>query len=182
MESEYLGHIDRHERPVRPWQGVLMGIVFVIFGLAFLFFSISSIKSYNEKSKTYTEITSNVVDYVYDNEGLRAIVVEYVVDGETYQKTSDTYTNVPKSIGEQVSIKYNPKNPKDAIWTNDSSNIILPIIGALFTIAGVFVIIISIRKGKTQAMLIKQTINNIGNTIKETKEIDIDTQNNMNQQ
>lgn len=125
-------------------------INFFIAGFALLCFAVSSIKTYNEKNKTFVETTSKVVDYNYNDEGLQAIVVEYVVDGKIYRRVSNSYSNMPKSIGTVVSVKYNPNNPQDAIWTSDSTNIILPIFGVVFTLAGVIVVISSIKKVKAQ--------------------------------
>jgi len=131
------------------WQGVLFRLIFVIVGIALLCFAVSSIKTYNEKNETFVETTSRVVDYKYNDEGLQAIVVEYVVDGQIYRKVSNSYSNMPKSIGTEVSVKYNLSNPQDVIWISDSTNIILPIFGAVFTLVGVIVVISSIKKGKT---------------------------------
>ena len=145
-------------KPMKPWQGVLLGLVLVIAGISLLFFAISSIKTYNEKNKTYVETTSKVVDYKYNDDGLQAIVVEYVVNGQSYQKVSNSYSNMPKSIGTKVSIKYNPNNPKDAIWKSDSTNIILPIFGVVFVLVGVIVVISNIKNGKKQKMVEEQVI------------------------
>lgn len=145
-------------KPMKPWQGVLFGLIFAIVGIALLCFAVSSIKTYNEKNETFVETTSRVVDYKYNDERLQAIVVEYVVDGQTYQKVSNSYSNMPKSIGTEVSIRYNPNNPQDAIWTSDSTNIVLPIIGVVFILAGVIVVIYSIKNGKKQKMLEEQAI------------------------
>ena len=145
-------------KPMKPWQGVLFGLIFAIVGVALLCFAVSSIKTYNEKNETFVETTSRVVDYKYNDERLQAIVVEYVVDGQTYQKVSNSYSNMPKSIGTEVSIRYNPNNPQDAIWTSDSTNIVLPIVGVVFILAGVIVVISSIKNGKKQKMLEEQAI------------------------
>ena len=146
------------QKPMKTWQGVLFGLIFAIVGIALLCFAVSSIKSYNKKNETFVETTSKVVDYRYDDDGLQAIVVEYVVDGRTYQKVSNSYTNMPKSIGTEVSVKYNPDNPQDAIWTSDSSNIILPIVGFIFTLVGIIVVIFSIKNGKNQRMIEDQAV------------------------
>ena len=139
------------------WQKILFGLIFVVVGIVLLYFAISSIKTYNEKSKTFIEITSTIVDYKYNDEGLQAIVVEYVVDGETYQKISNTYTNMPKSIGTEVPIKYNPNNPKDAIWVSDSNNIVLPIAGVAFTLLGIFFIVLTVKNEKKKKTIEEQT-------------------------
>lgn len=158
MHINFLTGRTVQSKPMKPWQGVLFGLIFVIVGIALLCFAVSSIKTYNEKNETFVETTSRVVDYKYNDEGLQAIVVEYVVDGQTYQKVSNSYSNMPKSIGTEVSIKYNPNNPQDAIWTSDSTNIILPIVGVVFTLSGVIVVISSIKNGKKQKMLEEQAI------------------------
>lgn len=139
------------------WQKILFGLIFVVVGIVLLYFAISSIKTYNEKSKTFIEITSTIVDCKYNDEGLQAIVVEYVVDGETYQKISNTYTNMPKSIGTEVPIKYNPNNPKDAIWVSDSNNIVLPIAGVAFTLVGIFFIVLTVKNEKKKKTIEEQT-------------------------
>lgn len=167
-------------KPMKPWQGVLFGLIFAIVGIALLCFAVSSIKTYNEKNETFVETTSRVVDYKYNDERLQAIVVEYVVDGQTYQKVSNSYSNMPKSIGTKVSIRYNPNNPQDAIWTSDSTNIVLPIIGVVFILAGVIVVIYSIKNGKKQKMLEEQAIEQTNGLY---SNIDVQSQiNNVNSQ
>ena len=145
-------------KPMKPWQGVLMGLIFAVVGIALLFFAVSSIKTYKEKNASFIETTSTVVDYKYNDEGLQAIVVEYVVNGQTYQKISNSYSNMPKSIGTEVSIKYNPNNPRDAIWTTDSTNFILPIFGGVFTLVGIAIVIFSIKSGQNQDALMQPTV------------------------
>ena len=81
-----------------------------------------------------------IINYRYNEDNLRAIIVEYIVDGKTYREVSSIYSNNPKSIGTEVDIKYNPKDPSEIIWVNDSINIILPIISILFILVGIFII------------------------------------------
>lgn len=138
-------------KELKPWQGLLLGMVFTIIGIVILYFGISSINEHNLKKETYTEVTSKVVEYEYNSDGLQAIVVEYIVDGQTYKKISDVYTDVPLIIGTEVSLKYNPKDPKDAIFTTDGSNIIVPIAGAIFTLVGIYCIYCSF-KNKNKAL------------------------------
>lgn len=173
-------HINVQTRQMRPWQGVLFGLIFTTVGIALLCFAVSTIKSYNEKNETFIETSSKVIDYKYNDDGLKAIVVEYVVDGQTYQKISNSYSNMPKGIGTEVSVKYNPNNPKDAIWTSDSTNAILPIVGILFTLVGVIVIIFSVKNGKKQKQLEEQTFKQSNGLY---SNIDVESQiNNVNQE
>jgi len=144
---------------MKPWQGILFGLIFAIVGIGLLIFSVSTITSYNEKNKTYTETTSVVVDYAYDDEGLEAIIVEYTVDGKAYRKQSNSYSNMPKSKGTQVKVKYNPSDPSDAIWVNDSTNIVLPLAGGLFALVGIIIVVSSAKKMKSEkdAPMVQQT-------------------------
>ncbi|MCI9280107.1 MAG: DUF3592 domain-containing protein [Bacilli bacterium] len=137
-------------KPMKPWQGILFGLIFVVIGIGLLLFSVSTIKNYNQKNKTYNETTSIVVDYAYNDEGLEAIIVEYTVDGKAYRKQSNSYSNMPKSKGTQVKVKYNPDDPSDAIWVNDSTNIVLPLVGGLFTLVGIIIVISSVKKMKNE--------------------------------
>lgn len=112
---------------MKSWQEVLFGLIFAIAAIVLLCFAVSTIKTYNEKKETFAEIASRAVDYKYNNEGLQPVVVEYVVDEQTYRKVSNSYSNMPKSIGTEVSIKYNQNNLQDAIWTSD-----LPTVSVVF--------------------------------------------------
>lgn len=135
-------------KSMKSWQGILFGLIFVFVGIGLLLFSISNIIKYNQKNKTYTETTSIVVDYANNTDGLKAIIVEYKVDGIAYKKQSNTYSNTPRSKGTKVNIKYNPDDPSDAIWVNDSSNIMLPLLGGLFTLVGIIFVVNIAKKMK----------------------------------
>ncbi len=128
----------------------MIGLIFAIIGIDLLAYSVSTIKSYNEKNKTYKEITSVVVDHVQNDEGLEAIIAEYTVDGRAYRKQSNSYSNMPKSTGTKVQIKYNPNNPNDVIWLNSSTNIVLPLVGGLFALVGIIVVISNVKKMKSE--------------------------------
>ena len=130
---------------------ILLSLLFLIIGVGLLVYSFYRIKDYNEKNKIFEETEARVVDHEHQDEDNYAIVVEYTVDGNTYRKTSSTSTNHPKSIGTIVKIKYNPENPEDMIWSNDSTNIIVPIVGVLFAGIGVYGIIYSIKESKKGA-------------------------------
>lgn len=139
-------------RPMRPIEAVIFGLVFTLCGVALLFYSFQTIKDYKEKDAKYIEVSAEVVDYRENSEGLLAIIAEYEVDGEKYTKTGSTYSNSPKSIGSKVSVKYNPINPKDSIWKNDSTNLVLPLVSTGFTLVGLLIFVIGIIgfKGKNK--------------------------------
>ena len=70
------------------------------------------------------------------------IIVEYEVDGTTYTRTSNLYTDRPKAIGEQVEIKYNPDSPADMIWLENNGLILFLIIGAAFVVVSIIISIV----------------------------------------
>ena len=52
-------------KQLKPWQGVLFGLVFAIVGFSILNYGISSLKLYNEKNKTmYFFIRSSFLSYL----------------------------------------------------------------------------------------------------------------------
>ncbi len=138
-------------------KGLIMGVLALLIGIGLLVYSYFTIKSYNEKNKTFVETESTVVDYQYDTneEGqeLRAIIVEYIVDGRTYKKESTSFSTITESIGDKVMIKYDPRNPSDAIWKNDSSNIFIPIVGGVFVIGGILIFVNYIKQHKKKEKL-----------------------------
>ena len=56
---------------------------------------------------------------------------------------------MPKQKGTQVKVKYNTNDPSDAIWANDSTNIVLPIAGGVFTLIGIIIVATSLKKMKS---------------------------------
>lgn len=177
-------------KEMKPWQAVLFGLIFIVVGAGLLFFSIKTINEYKEKDAKFIETTSKVVAYDRNSDDLEAIIVEYVVDGQTYTMTSNTYSTNPKDIGESVSIKYNPEDPSDAIWTNDSTNIVLPIASVVFMLAGVVIIVTGVKKGKKENVVGStnnsnpilgvqaQPVANEATAINAEQSVDADNQNN----
>ena len=81
MNISFSSNKTSEVKEMKPWQGVLFGIVFAIVGIFLIIFSIKTIKEYKEKDKTYVETTAVVVDYDMNSDGLEAIIVEYTVNG-----------------------------------------------------------------------------------------------------
>ena len=134
--------------PLTPIKGLIFGLIFLAVGIGVLFMGFSQKEVYDEKNASYIETTAYVVDYNYNDDGLQAIVVEYEVDGETYTKASNTYSSMAKTLGTAVQIKYNPDLPKDAIWVNDSNNIVMPIFGGVFSLSGLFIMVQGFKRKK----------------------------------
>ncbi len=138
-----------YTRFIKP-QDILLGFIFVVIGVGLLLYSVVMIREYHQKNETYVEATSRIVDYTYNDEGLEAFIVEYTIDGQSYRKTSNSYSNIHKSKGTKVMIKYNPKDPSDAIWVHDSINIIIPLFGGAFALAGICAVVFGVKGMKKE--------------------------------
>ena len=126
-------------------KNIIIAISSLLIGLGITIFSIISIKSYNEKMASYVETTAIVVGYNYstDDEGdeLAAIIAEYKVERETYRINSSSYSTSTKALGTKVKVKYNPKDPSDAIFVDDKSSFFVLFMGLLFTGIGIYALI-----------------------------------------
>ena len=135
---------------LKPWQEVIVGIIFIIIGVVSLILGKNLMVENNEKSKTFIEVTGYVVDYEYqdryDYESPASEIVEYVVDGETYRVTSSVSSTNPRSRGTEVLLMYNPSDPSDVIWVNDEGNLIILIVAVIFIIGGIYITIKSVIK------------------------------------
>ena len=131
---------------------IAIGAIFFIVGALVTAWGVISNITHAQKSAIFTETTAEVVDYRQNSDGLYAIIAEYEVDGEIYTKSADDYSNIPAAIGSTVMIKYNPANPKEAIWSVDPGNIFIPIIGGAFATLGGIIILYAIKnKDKIKA-------------------------------
>lgn len=126
-------------------KGIFLGLAFIIMGIGLLVVAVMQMDKINNKKETYIETTATVVAYAHNTNDLEAIIVEYQVDGNSYRKQSNTYSIMPKAKGAKVQVKYNPNDPSDAIFVHDSSNIVFPLVGIVFILAGIFAFIRGIR-------------------------------------
>lgn len=127
-------------------KSLLFSFAFFFVGVLLAIISVNQILTHIEKGNNYTETIGKVISHNMNNNLLRAIVAEYEVDGEKYEITSKRYTNNPEAVGSVISIKYNPNNPSDAIFTYESISLILPIISGVLLLIGLIMIIKSIKK------------------------------------
>ena len=90
------------------------------------------------QTKGYVRVKAVVVDYRekfdYDDyEMMYSEIVEYEVDGTVYLGYNNVWTNVPKGIGKEIEIAYNPANPAKCVFVKSQN--LLPIV--CFSISGV---------------------------------------------
>ncbi|MDD2625167.1 MAG: DUF3592 domain-containing protein [Tenericutes bacterium] len=132
----------------KPRNGIIMGIIFIIFGIAIILPTINHIKTHRVKNSNYFETKGEIVDYTSEGSSDHySYVVEYEVDGKTYTIVSSPIF-FKKKIGSNVGIKYNPDNPEDAIFENENSLITLPGGIIVFIACGAYSIYDSIKRLK----------------------------------
>ncbi len=133
---------------MRSIQGIFVGLILAIVGVVFAIFAINSIATYNEKSSTFVNTVAEVVEHKTNSDDLKAVVVEYEVDGQIYTEASKSYTSNPQSIGTEIEIKYNPINPSDVFWAQDSKtlNIIFSMFAVVFILIGIAVTVDAVKK------------------------------------
>lgn len=136
MDSKYAS-----DKKMKPWIAILFGLIFTVSGIVTLYITVPDIVTYKRKDATFTKITSKVVDYNYDENSMAAVIVEYEVNGQKYRKQSNQYAMMPKEIGTEIFVKYNPSDPKDSIWVNEKTSLVFPIFGSFFAIGGFSVLI-----------------------------------------
>ena len=121
----------------------IIGVIVIIIGIGLCIYSVNFYKKEQTKHETYIDAVATVVGYedceFSDGDIGSKYIAEYKIKRNTYQIKSTDCTNVPKKIGKEVKIKYNPRNPSDAIFTNDITRYLLPSIGIMFVMAGVIV-------------------------------------------
>lgn len=140
-------HHRRHSVPLTAKNGSIISIIFLLVGIAFLFFFFSQ----KNQTQGYVSTSGRVYDYVesWDNDSYRylyAVVAEYVVDGKIYTIRSNSYSSHPKAIGSSIEIRYNPDNPYESVIdSNDNGNIILLIVGGVMVIASICIFVKAVR-------------------------------------
>ena len=121
----------------------VIGIIVLILGVFLTIFFTKNFKTEQKKHENYLETVAVVTGYeeckLDDDIGYRYIAT-YKIDRDSYQIVSMTCSNVPKKLGKEVKIKYNPNNPSDAVFTNDISRFILPFVGGIFALCGIVLI------------------------------------------
>lgn len=117
---------------------MLLGVIFIIIGFYIINNGLNDLKNDKDKYKDYIEINATIVGHDENSKRLQAIIVEYIINGKKYRKTSDKYTDEYKKINTTVRIKYNPANPEEVIWEEEinKDNIIFTIIGGVFIFLG----------------------------------------------
>lgn len=120
--------------------------LFILIGIVMLYFGISNSFKNLSKTSNYVETIGYFVDYeIYnsDEDGTTyKLIYSYNVNNKEYTVSTDYGTNMIPKEGSSRTIKYNPSNPSEAIISGGSSEIVLLLIGIMFTMIP-FVILIN---------------------------------------
>ena len=146
-------------------KSILVSIILLLIGIGVTVLGFKNINDYNEKKKTYIEVSAKVVDYEYpgmSDEGAYTIY-EYTVDGVNYRAKSTVKSTSLPSIGKDKTIMYNPSNPNDVIFIGGSNYIVL-VAGFVFAGAGLLLLYRGISL-KNKSANIKYDDTNINNVV-----------------
>lgn len=120
---------------------IILGAIFLIVGLLVCWFKFYS----DGKTSNYVEVNGRVVDYKMNSDGLYGEIVEYEVNGAKYIVYSNSYSNIPKSIGSVMSVRYNPSAPSQAVLNKKADYILIYGIGGTFAVVGGIVLVIGLK-------------------------------------
>ncbi len=107
---------------------ILMGIISLVFGII-------NVYNTNEKTKDYIIIDGKFEQssvYSKDSDGITyRLTYSYVVNNKEYYISTDYGTSIVPKLGSEKTIKYNPYDPKEAIFTGLGVNAIFLLGGLL---------------------------------------------------
>ena len=111
--------------------------LFILIGIVMLYFGISNSFKNFSKTNNYVKIIGYFVDYeIYDSDEdgtTYKLIYSYNVNNKEYTVSTDYGTNMIPKEDSSRTIKYNPSNPSEAIISGGSSEILLLLIGIMFT-------------------------------------------------
>ncbi len=149
------------EKRLKPWQGVILGIILLIVGGIVLSLGIKEMQDKKNKEGTYKELKADVVTYVddygtpytesihyHDEDQTWRAVISYTVNGVKYSATATVGVGSVPTVITPVTIYYNVNNPNDILWSGNNGSIISLIVGGVFTLLGAYLIIKGIISGK----------------------------------
>ena len=125
---------------------VIISFTFLIAGIIMTLCSIGTIKDFFYKYNNYIEIDGKVISYIYKENIVKYVIVEYEVDGIKYTKQKDCNTLKKKRINDIVTLKYNPSNHSESILEEGDTTLVFPILGVVVLLSGIHLVIISLRK------------------------------------
>ena len=129
------------------WFGIVVILFVTIFGII-AYFSILNPANRDNYVEAQGVVVDNYDYYDYSNgEYLYSAIAEFEVDGEVYMVKDNASSSYPTIIGREVTILYNPENPRDAVFKSSNvAFVIVVIILFAFLISGISTIAIGVKK------------------------------------
>lgn len=124
--------------PMKLWQQMLLCFIFFLIGIVILSYATDGFETFNLKTITYKPTTATVVGYEENKAGLKTEVLEFVIDGQTYQSTENYYTSQPKKQNTTVDVRYNPKKPEEILVIEREPDYLALGVGLLFSVVGIY--------------------------------------------
>lgn len=148
--------------PKRQVFGIVPLLFSVLFGAAFAGISLLVIGGSGATDSTWEKTSGTVVDTskrtASDGSTLHAAVVEYTVDGKSYQTVSNLSSSVAPKVGEDRDVAYNPIQPSQSQVTESIGSMWLFWLFPLFGVVIMVVSIVSFTKSLKRSRDIKQLL------------------------
>lgn len=146
---------------------ILLILCFILPGLYCIYLGLNELYNIKVKNKDYISVKAVLTTYdthIDDNEYMYSSNYTYVVNEKNYNIKSRILTSKIPELGSVIEIKYNPKDPNEAIITTDLSPKYLLFAGFFFTVLPIFAILSSFldRRKKTFNLLLGSVITFIG--------------------
>ena len=121
-----------------------MIILALLIGIFLMYFGISGTIKLNGNSKNFEKVEGYLIDYSLYSEGeydradgsstndTYTLIYKYVVNGQEYTLSTEYGTGIIPEKGSVQEIRYNPKNPNEAIIVGFNSNHYLIFAGFFF--------------------------------------------------
>jgi hypothetical protein len=129
---------------IKPKHMVLIGLFAIVVASLIFFFNYKE----QARAKDYVETYGRVVDYYTqydDGTTTYSEIVEYDVNGHSYYCSSSSYSSFPKSIGGEMKVKYDKRNPNECLIENKSGDILVYVVCGVFVVIGVGLVVIGAR-------------------------------------
>lgn len=112
---------------------LFLAVAFIIAGLFITFLGAKDIYVINVQSRNWVETQASYTDKeIYESTPQKTtywLHYTYVVDGKEYAVTTDYITSKVPAAGSTQTIKYNPQNPEEVVFSDRDANIPLFIAG-----------------------------------------------------
>lgn len=120
--------------------GVSFGIIFLLVGIGIVGYYVKTEINKAMPDDIYERTKAEVIGYEYNKNGQAAVVVEYVVNQQSYTMISNCYSSKPEKLGKEMKVQYDVRYPRKAVLLSSDNDIIFLVVGMLFIIASSFVI------------------------------------------